>query len=242
MEKDKKSLEKPVSSSESKNKSSGSSSSSSKSKGYSNKTSVVVALRNKFFFMLYRYSFLVFITSILTLITSITFFFFFSSQPVPPQYIPINEDGTYVTLLPISDCQSKTDAEVKSFTMEAINKIYRYDYINYSDQFQSIAQYFTTNGWNDYLESYEASRTLSALKENQWIVTVRPKGLPEYVNEPQIVNNVCTWELKLPLVITYVGKTAEEVSGELFLRVQRVSVLKSQEGLGINRSIFKTIQ
>jgi len=110
--------------------SSSGSSNSLKEKSSKNKTAVVVALRNKFFFMMYRYSSIVFITSLVTFGISVGFFVFFSKQPVPPQYIPVNEDGTYMTLLPVADCNSKTEAEVKKFSMAGIKKLYKYDYIN----------------------------------------------------------------------------------------------------------------
>lgn len=218
-----------------------SSSSKEKSKGYSNKASIAVALRNTFFFMLYRYATLVFITSLIAFFTSIGFFLFFSKQPVPPQYIPINEDGTYIKLLPVSDCNSKSEAEVKKFIMSAINKMYKYDYINYSDQFQDAAAFFTTDGWNEYLESYTSSRTLLAVKENKSIVTVQPQGLPEYTKQPVVEDGACTWELKAPLLINYIGNNSEQVRGELYLRISRTSVLKNEQGLGIKRIIFKPI-
>lgn len=215
------------------------SSSKDKSKGYSNKASVAVSLRNTFFFMLYRYSSIVFITSLLVFFTSIGFFVFFSKQPVPPQYIPINEDGTYINLLPVSDCNSKSEAEVKKFVMSAVNKMYKYDYINYSEQFQETASYFTTEGWNEYLEAFNQSGTLLALKENMWVVSVEPRGLPEYTKEPIIEENTCTWELKLPLMIQYYGKNADQLRGDLYLKVSRTSVLRNQDGLAIKKTIFK---
>lgn len=232
-------LKKSSSSKDSKEKSS--SSSKERSKGYSSKSSIAVALRNTFFYMLYRYSSLVFITSLLGFFTSVGFFMFFSNQPVPPQYIPINEDGTYIKLLPVEDCESKSEAEVKKFVMSAVNKMYKYDYINYSEQFQDVATFFTTQGWNEYLESYTDSRTLLAIKENKWVVTVVPQGLPEYTKQPVVEDNACTWEVKVPLLIQYIGSTTEQSRGELYLRVVRTSVLKNQEGLGIKRTIFKPI-
>jgi intracellular multiplication protein IcmL len=217
------------------------SSSKEKPKGYSNKASIAVSLRNTFFFMLYRYSTIVFITSLLVFFTSIGFFVFFSKQPVPPQYIPINEDGTYINLLPVSDCNSKSEAEVKKFVMSAINKMYKYDYINYSEQFQETASYFTTQGWSEYLEAFNQSGTLLAIKENMWVVSVEPKGLPEYTKEPVIEENACTWELKVPLIISYYGKNSDQSRGNLYLKVSRTSVLRNQDGLAIKRTIFKLV-
>jgi len=211
------------------------------SKGYNRKSSIAVSLRNTFFFMMYRYASLVFITSILTFVSSVWLFIFFLTQPVPPQYIPINEDGTYINLLPVDDCNSKTEAEVKTFALDAINRMYKYDYINYSDQFQDAAAYFTTSGWNEYLESYKKSGTLLGVKENKWVVTVKPLGLPEYTRKPIVQDDACTWELKVPIMVSYIGNNTQQINGELYLRISRVSVLKNQMGLGIKKVIFKPI-
>lgn len=238
---DKEPVKKTSENEEKKKSSSSSSSSSKKGKGYSSKAALVVALRNKFFFMMYRYATLVFITSIITFITSVSFFLFFSKQPVPPQYIPVNEDGTYMKLPSVADCNSKTESDVKTFALNAINKIYKYDYINYSDQFQDAALYFTTSGWNEYLDNYKASRTLLSLKENKWIVTAKPTGTPEFVKAPETVEGVCSWELKVPINISYVGNNSMDLRGELYLRINRISVIKSPEGLGIRKIIMREL-
>lgn len=211
-----------------------------KEKIKSNKVLSVVALRNKFFFIFYRYSSLVFLTSLATFVMSVSFFIFFSNQPVPPQYIAINEDGTYIKLTPISDCATKSESEVKQFALNGIKKIYKYDYINYAEQLQDAAQFFSTEGWNEFLESYKSSNTLLAVKENKWIVTVDTEGAPELVKNPYIDNKeqACTWELKIPLSLSYIGTKSQTNKGDAYLRISRVSVLKNMNGLGIKKIFF----
>jgi intracellular multiplication protein IcmL len=119
--------------------------------------------------------------------------------------------------------------------------MYKYDYINYSEQFQDTASYFTTQGWNEYLDAFNQSGTLLAIKENMWVVSVQPQGLPEYTKEPIIEDNACTWELKVPLTISYYGKTSDQSRGDLYLKVSRTSVLRNQDGLAIKRTIFRPI-
>lgn len=212
-----------------------SSKSSDKTKSSGGKAAIVVALRNKFFFMLYRYSSLVFITSLICFFSSLVFLIFFARQPVPPQYIAVNEDGTYIKLSPVSEC--KPDAEVQKFAMGAIKKLYKYDYINYADQIQEAAIYFTPQGWNEYLEEYGRSNVLAAVKEYKWIVSVQPEGIPSVVKN-QIENGVCTWELKTPISVLYVGNNSQTQKGDLYMRISRYSVIKNPEGLGITKVIF----
>lgn len=195
----------------------------------------VVQLRNRFFFMLYRYSTIVFISSLLCFMTSIAFLVFFARQPVPPQYIPINEDGTYIKLSPLSEC--KDDADVKKFALNAIKKLYKYDYINYADQLQDALPYFTSDGWNEYLDEYSRSNTLLAVKENKWIVTVQPNSLPEIVKK-DVIDGICTWEIKTAIQISFIGASGQTPRGDLYMRIVRNSVINNPEGLGIKKSVF----
>lgn len=204
--------------------------------GDRSKTLKVVQLRNRFFFMLYRYSTLVFMSSIVTFVTALSFLIFYARQPVPPQYIPVNEDGTYIKLDPLSQC--KEDSEVKKFAINAIKKLYKFDYINYPDQFQEAAPYFTSDGWNKYLDSFTSSNNLQAIKENKWISTIQINSLPEIYTK-KVINGVCTWELKSDVQISYIGTSGQNPKGNVYMRIVRTSVIDHPEGLGIDAEAFQ---
>ena len=195
----------------------------------------LVRLRNRFFFMLYRYSTLVFLSSLTCLICSFMFLFIFTSQPVPPQYIPIDEDGRYIKLEPLNLC--KDDADVKRFMLSAVKRMYKYDYINFADQIQDAGPFFTKDGWDEYLTEYGNSKTLFAVKENKWIVTVQPNSLPIVVKK-EVVNDVCTWDIKGGIEISYVGTGGQIQTGDIYMRIVRNSVINNPEGLGILRAVF----
>lgn len=201
----------------------------------SSKAAKAIAIRNRFYFLLYRYSSLVFITSLLCMISSLVFLFFFARQPVPPQYIPINEDGTYIKLSPLSEC--KEDKDVQKFVISAINKLYKYDFINYADQLQAAAPYFTGSGWNEYLDEYASSNTLLAVKENRWVVSVTPSGVP-LITKQWIENDVCTWEVKTPISLVYMGNNSQNPKGDVYMRIVRNSVINNPEGLGVKKVVF----
>lgn len=195
-----------------------------------------VVLRNRFFFILYRYSTIVFLTSLLGCIFSILFLVFFAKQPVPPQYIPLNADGTYIKLDPLS--AEKSEGDVQKFALAAIKSLYKYDYINYSEQIQSASYYFTEEGWNNYLDEYEKSQTLQAVKENKLIVTVKPESIP-IVLKKGLVDGIFVWEIQTKVQIMYVGNSGQIQTGDLYMRISRNSIINNPEGLGITKSIFQ---
>lgn len=194
------------------------------------KSIMVVALRNKFFLMLYRNVLLVFLTSLLVCAFTLFLAFFFAGRPVAPQYIAINEDGTYINLSPITDC--KPDVEVHNFIMGATKRLFRYDFVNYSDQIQDAAYFFTVPAWNAYIAMYGDSKTLEAVRENRWVVTVNISSIPQITSTTQM-NNACTWDIKLPVNVMYMGNKSQSVNQTLYFRLQRQSVIKHPDGLGI---------
>lgn len=205
--------------------------------GDKSRTLKVVALRNRFFYMLYRNSILVFLSSLTSLLVAILFLFTYAREPVAPQYIPINVDGTLIKLVPLTE--EKPEAEVQKFALDAIKKLFKYDYINYPDQIQeAVSSFFTSDGYNEYLDGYAKADTLSAIKENHWIVSVEVKSVPTILRK-ELINNVFTWELKVPIQILYIGNKGKTQKGDLYLRIERDSVVNNPNSLGISKAIFK---
>ncbi len=200
------------------------------------KSQRTIRLRNRFFFMMYRYSTMVFLTSLLCFISAIIFLIFFLRQPIPPQYIPTLEDGRYIQLEPLSTC--KSDQEVQKFMFDAVKKLYRYDYINYAEQIQEATNYFTPAGWNEYLTSFQNSNTLNAVKQNKWVVTSKLNSLPSII-EKKNAGNICVFDLQMPILVSYIGETGQEEKGIVYMRVIRQSVIDNADGLGITKIVFQ---
>lgn len=206
-----------------------------KSSSSGGKSLMVVALRNKFFFMFYRYSTLVFLTSVIAFISSIVFMILFARQPVAPQYIPLNEDGTLIKLEPLSVC--KPDEQVIKFTVNTLRKLYKYDYINYADQIQSASQNFMIQGWNAYLDEFSKSNVLFAVKENKWVSTIDLLSVPQIVDKKE-ENGICMWDVKTEIILSYIGERSQKSQGNAFLRIQRNSVINNPEGLGVTKVLL----
>lgn len=199
------------------------------------KTSKVIMLRNRFFYLLYRNSLVVFITSLLIFFSSLGFILFFANKPVSPQYIAVNEDGTYITLSPLSECY---DIEkVREFILKAIDVLYRYDYYNYGFQINQGAQFFLQSAWGNYAKELGASKTLEAVKNNRWVVSVKPSSSPELLQQGYSPEGVCYWDMKIPVQLFFIGDKGQMNEYNLYFRVSRNSVINNPEGLGISRII-----
>ncbi len=199
------------------------------------KSSSVVVLSQKFFQTLFQQASLIFMMSIATTICSIIFYLFLSNKPVEPQYIPIDDSGRLFQPSPLSEC--KMESEVKKFFIEAIKKLYRYDYINYNDQVMQGSFYFTDQGWNNYIEDLRKQKTIENVRESQAIASTDITSTPLILRTYQ-KNNVCTVEMQIPVNITYWGANLQNTSGDLFAKIVRESVEKNPEGLAIDTLIY----
>lgn len=210
----------------------------------SKKVLKVVALRNRFFYMFYRNISLVFMVSIITFICSIFFLIQFIKQPIAPQYIPLNEDGTYIRLTPLSE--PKTDLEVNNFVNSALKKLFKFDYVNYSEQLMEAANYFVAQNWNEYLEAYTKSGGLIFVKNNKCVVTIKVLEAPVIIKKGVNPNtNVYEWDIQTKVQISYFGQSVGSQPGAnkvdilyALIRVSRNSVINNSEGLGITKVVF----
>ncbi len=199
------------------------------------KSHMMILMRNRFYYGLYRNATLVFIVSVMTFLTSALFLYMLSKKPVEPQYIVVHEDGKLMELTPITQCKSQE--EVQNFLIKGLNKIYKYSHINYSDELMSASYYFTGEGWGNFLEQLSKSNTLAAVKDNKWIVSLEITGSPQILKQYDD-GEKCVTEIKVPLNVLFIGKEGQTLSGDLFASIIRQSVINNPEGLGIQTLVL----
>ena len=193
----------------------------------------VITLRNKFFYLSYKNSLLIFFISAIMFALSVMFIYVFSTQPVAPIYIPLKADGTYIDLIRV-DKEHKNDQEVADFITKGVRKLYTRDYINYTDQLMDASYYFTVNGWNSYLESLQQQKTMDAIKQNQWVVTFMPTAAPTLLEKKVDGQGYYTWAYEYPGMINYIGNGSRQQNVKLQILVKRTSVVDSPQGMGIS--------
>lgn len=153
----------------------------------------------------------------------------------------IGSDELYVQDLKYAK-DDPDNAIIYHWTEKAIRKIYDYDYINYARALQDIRDYFTNNGYQQYILTLHKSLNLKAVKRNKWIVSAIIPGHSKIIDESYI-KGYKTWKFEIPVNVKYddtVEKPRiEELKAEV--SVARVSTLKSPfYGLSIYRVIFGT--
>ncbi len=212
---------------------------STKKESKDNKALRVVTLRNRFFFIMYRQATLIFFFSLIMMLVSVGMVVYVASKKVSPQFIPLKPDGRLMEIKP-TNIERFSKAEVASFAIKALKKIHTYDYVNYSEQMQESMEYFTPQGWKEYLQSLKDSQTLESIKANKYIVGFKITGAPKF-QDPIATDTTYMWTLILPVKISFIinGEESASNSGQMFVRISTISVIDNPHGMAINQLVFK---
>ena len=174
----------------------------------------------------------------LAAIFSVVAVFALAGKKVPPQYVPVMEDGRLLPLIPLSK-PNVNQAEIANFSLEAIRKLNTYDYINWVNQLNEAQFYFSSQGWKKYDEELQRVGTLKSVEARRMIVTVRPTGDVRPLKEGVTQSGVYVWLVEVPIRISYTahvdqgGKGGNVQVGKVTLTISRVPTTENPRGISI---------
>lgn len=160
-----------------------------------------------------------------------------AAKRVPPQYVPVLADGRLLPLIPL-DRPNVNQAKIAEFSLKAIHALNTYDYINWIDQLNEAQVYFSPAGWAGYEKEIMSVDTLKAVEARRMVVSVRPMGDVEVVQEGKAPNGVYAWRVEVPVLIRYTAHTGAESGGNtqqgtVTLTISRVPTTVNERGLAI---------
>jgi intracellular multiplication protein IcmL len=192
--------------------------------------------RNAFYRRLYLYALGAYALSLLVIAILITTVIFLRNHPATPIYFATDKVGRLIKIVPVSEPNMSTD-EVMDWTINAVQKAYAYDYINYRAQIQEAQKYFSVYGWRNYLSALKASNNLVALTQRRWVVLAQVVERPKIINQG-ILSGAYAWKFEIMLLVTNWAPPYDETSKfsnplVMTVIVQRQPILQSTDGLGI---------
>lgn len=158
-------------------------------------------------------------------------------KPVPPVYVAVSKDGTFLPAVPLSE-PNMGFGRIGKFALDAINAIYTYDYINWKYQLSKTSSLFTPTGWAAFQKQLSESKTIDAVKERKIIVSVDIVGAVSI--KTGITNGLYTWLVKVPVNIVYTSTlsnkkdTGSTQKGALTLKIVRIPRSVSYAGVAID--------
>lgn len=112
------------------------------------------------------------------------------------------------------------------------------DYIVPNTQaIMNARQYFTENGWQDYLQSEQG--LIQRVIENRLLVYSIVSGTPIIANEGDIPGTGYVWRVQMPFLVTYKGEnSATSNSFMVILSIVRVPTYINSSGIGIDQFVM----
>lgn len=134
----------------------------------------------------------------------------------PPQYRYILTDttGVVIPMVPLTQ-PNQDDQYLIDWTIDAVTRLYTFDYENYRLQFQDAKRNLTVGGWDQFEKAMEESGNFNAVTGYQYVTTAAPTGPGRIVKTGEIALPVApgffspvmesryAWKIEFPMVISY---------------------------------------
>ena len=161
---------------------------------------------------------------------------FLLRNPIHPLYFATDSIGRIIPIIPVSEPNMSND-QVAAWTVDAVQKAYSYDYVNYRLQLQQAERYFTQYGWNQYITAITAAGNVPAIQERKMVVIAQVIDQPKLVAEG-ILSGRYAWKFSMSMLATYWLPPYDDKSKfsnplNVDVIVQRQPILQSDNGLGI---------
>jgi len=197
---------------------------------------IMIFARNAFYRRLHFLALAAFGLSVLVIGILCWIVIFLVSNPTHPLYFATDTVGRLIQILPANTPNMKTE-DVITWTVDAVEQAYSYDYINYRAQIQGSQKYFTNYGWSKYINALSTSNNLVALNQRKLIILANVVGQPKIIAQG-ILSGAYAWKFELPMLVTYAYPPYDEKSQysnalRVSVIVQRQPGLQGYKGLGI---------
>lgn len=196
----------------------------------------IVSLRNNFYRDSYRKVMLILLSSVLLNVGLGGTLYYFISHPPLPKYFATSVNGRIIPLYPLNE-PNQSDAAIAQWANQAAIASYTYNFVSYQKDLQAASEFFTADGWQQFMQALLASNDLDAVKAKKLIVSAVATGAPVILQKGELDGRY-SWRLQMPLLVTF--QSASQFSQESYMvtmLIQRVSTLNNPRGIGISQII-----
>lgn len=126
-----------------------------------------------------------------------------------------------------------------SWATLAATATFTFDFVNYKDQIEALHDYFTTDGYDNFLTSIQNAETLSTIEEKKLILSAVAIG-PAIVLTEENNGDKRNWRIQVPLLVRYQSANVDETRQQVVdLLVTQVSTQDAPKGIGIAQYVAR---
>lgn len=196
----------------------------------------VVALRNEFYRDSYRKVMSILLLSIFLNVILGALLYYMFTHPPAPKYFATSINGR-ITPIYALDEPNQSDPSVSQWAVQAAIASFTYNFVDYRQQLQAASEFFTSDGWQNFLEALSSSNNLTAVKAKKLIASAVATGAPVLLAKG-LLGGRYSWRIQMPLLVTYQSASQfTQNSYTVTMLIQRVSTLNSPQGVGISQIV-----
>nr|WP_284706725.1 DotI/IcmL/TraM family protein [Neorhizobium tomejilense] len=167
--------------------------------------------------------------------------------PNPPRYryIPVSTSGLVLPQVPLTQ-PNHDDQYVVDWTIDAVTRLYSFDFMNYRAQLQDAQKNLTATGWQSFQQMWTDANNFTAVTGNNFVLTAVPTGAgkvtDKYIIEGSDANepDVHAWTVEFPMLITYRSAASErngvKKEGRIITQPQNMTVTVTRVGVFLNHT------
>jgi intracellular multiplication protein IcmL len=151
------------------------------------------------------------------------------------------ERGHFYEQLPNGDTFELTELDRPNVSTKALlewvslaaTATFTFDFVNYEKQLTALRDFFTADGYINFLASLEASKTITTVSEKNLQLSAVAIG-PAIVLIEQEISGYHTWRIQGPLLVRYQSASVNETHQQIVtMLVTQVPTSDAPKGIGI---------
>jgi intracellular multiplication protein IcmL len=154
------------------------------------------------------------------------------NRPEPRYFAQDKTTGTLTPIIPLTQPISSRNA-VMLHAVEAIGALNGIDSLNYRDQLNRAAGYFTKNAWGRYLTEFSNTGTLELIEKRNMVLNGVVTEPPVITGDGTIFNSLY-WDVQVPYRVRYVTQGYDQsVDYVAKIKIVRVPTTENPKGIAI---------
>lgn len=195
-----------------------------------------VTLQNKFYRDGQQSLMFALLTAIAIIFVITSLLVYIVTHPPEPQYFATSINGRITPLYPLTE-PNQSDSAVLQWANQAAIAAFTYNFVNYRDELQATSGFFTTNGWQQFLDALQQSNTLDQVKAKKLVVSAVATRAP-IILQKGVLSGRFAWRVQMPILVTFQSASEfNEQNNVVTMLITRISTLDSPRGIGISQFV-----
>ena len=199
----------------------------------------LVKLRNDFYRDNYRRVIGILFFTVFIIIGLAVALIYEVTNPPPPQYFATDAEGRIIHLYPLDEPNLSQGALLQWANVAAV-AVFSYDFVNYRENLQDASEFFTPDGWQNFMNALQDNDNLNAVLTKKLVVSAVATAAPVILQEG-VLQGRYSWRVQMPMLVTY--QSASQVTQQnltVTMLITRISTLNSEKGIGIAQFVATT--